>query len=149
MLSSDALSGSSHSIFLRRRLFQLPSRLPLFGCLPQSLDLSCLELVDDLLVDVHSSVDVAEGISSNVLLLGNLKHRRLLVCKFVQVLRGDFGAANGKVDGWSDFFELDTRCSQPRLLQKDFVGSHHDCEIVDDCEADDVLDTLKSDRVYL
>lgn len=149
MSSSGTLRGSSNSVFFRCSLFQLPSRLPLFGSLPQSLDLSRLELGDDLLVDVNSSVDVAEGVASDILLLGDLEHCRLLMCKFVQIFRCDLGAANGKIDGWSDFFEFDTRRSQPRFFQQDFVGSHHDCEIIDNCKADDVLDSLKSDWVDL
>lgn len=65
------LGGCSQRIFLCCRLLELSGSFLLLWCLLESLDFSRLQLVDHLFVDVDSGVDVAEGITRHVLLLGD------------------------------------------------------------------------------
>lgn len=69
--------------------------------------------------------------------------------QFVQILRCDFRSSDGEVNRWTNFFKFDARCSEARLFEKNFVGAHHDSKVVNDTEADDMLDTLQSDGINL
>lgn len=132
---------------LGSRFLRLPLRLLFVGGFAQSAHLARLNLADLLAADVDASVRIAQLVARNVLFDGGPQLLGLAARQFVQVVRGDFGAAQAEIDRRPDLGQFDARRAHARLFQLDLVRAHQDLVVFGEREAEHMLDALQPNGV--